>query len=283
MEQLSSFIESSGFVEAPGMQIVAFFVLWAILGLPMVALGAIAGGWRPLQPLETQQKLLFLALLYPTAWLLLWGIARVTGQSLPDYGLSPNASFWIALVFGWILALISTAVLYGIQRGAGWIEWSESLSLTTFKNVLPGFLPVAGIALAVSATEELVFRGFVQQQLQSVAPLVPAAAIASLLFALGHLIWGAKDAIAQLPGLWLLGMVLTLARIVGGGELGLAVGLHGGWIWAIAILETRGLPEPTGRAPAWVTGDTARPLTGVATGLMLLAVAGLLAIVYHLK
>jgi len=262
---------------------VAFFVLWAILGLPMVALGAMAGGWRPFQPLETRQKLIGLALLYPMAGLLLWGMARVTGTSLPDYGMSPNASFGIALAGGWAAAVLSTAASYGIQRGAGWIEWPESPDPTPFKNAVPSFVPAAGIALAVGATEELVFRGFVQQQLQSALPLLPAAAIASLLFALGHLIWGAKDTIAQLPGLWLLGMVLTLARIVGGGDLGLAVGLHGGWIWAIAILETAGFPRPTGRAPARVTGDPARPLTGVAAGLMLLAVAGLLAIVYHLK
>lgn len=265
------------------MQVVAFFLIWAVLGLPTVALGAIAGGWRPLQPLETRQKLIGLALFYPMAWLLLWGMARVTGASLPDYGMSPNASFWIALAFGWAAAVLSTAVSYGVQGGAGWIEWPEPPSPTPFKNAIPSLLPVAGIALAVGATEELVFRGFVQQQLQSALPLMAAAAIASLLFALGHLIWGAKEAIAQLPGLWLLGMVLTLARIVGGGDLGLAVGLHGGWIWAIAIRETAGFPRPTGRVPAWVTGDIARPLTGVAAGLMLLAVAGLLVIVYHLK
>jgi hypothetical protein len=70
-----------------------------------------------------------------------------------------------------------------------------------------------------------------------------------------------------------MGMVLILARFTNGGSIGLAWGLHAGWVWAIACLDTAQLIEYTAKVPEWVTGKNRKPLAGVA-GIACLALAG---------
>ena len=83
-------------------------------------------------------------------------------------------------------------------------------------------LPTLLIAFLISGIEEGVFRGFVLTQLRQDYTIELAAAISSLIFALLHLLWEQKETVPQLPGLWLMGMVLVLARWTDGGSLGLA-------------------------------------------------------------
>ena len=89
------------------------------------------------------------------------------------------------------------------------------------------------LGLWISTTEELIFRGFLQNELNQDYPVWVAGAIASLIFAVTHLLWERQETLPQLPGLWLMGMVLTLARWADGGSLWLACGLHAGWIWGL--------------------------------------------------
>jgi len=131
----------------------------------------------------------------------------------------------------------------------------------------------------ISATEELIFRGFLQTILQQDYSMLIAAAIASFIFAIAHLIWAAKETLPQLPGLWLMGMVLTLARIADNGSLGLAIGIHAAWIWGITTVDTEGAIKPTSRVPEWITGIAAKPLAGAAGILLLLATAAVLLLI----
>jgi membrane protease YdiL (CAAX protease family) len=100
-----------------------------------------------------------------------------------------------------------------------------------------------------------------------------AATISSLIFAVLHLIWEQQQTIPQLPGLWLMGVVLVLARFVDRGNLGLAWGLHSGWIWAIACIDTAQLIDYTDQISDWVTGKNKKPLAGVAGIVCLLLTA----------
>ena len=102
-----------------------------------------------------------------------------------------------------------------------------------------------------------------------------AAAVSSLIFALLHLVWEQQETLPQLPGLWLMGMVLVLARVCDDGNLGLAWGLHAGWIWAIASLDTTRVIRYTGIVPAWMTGLGEKPLAGAA-GIFCLLGTGIL-------
>ncbi|HAJ62065.1 MAG TPA: CPBP family intramembrane metalloprotease domain-containing protein, partial [Cyanobacteria bacterium UBA8543] len=103
-----------------------------------------------------------------------------------------------------------------------------------------------------------------------------AAAISSVIFALLHLIWDRQDTLPQLPGLWLMGMVLVLARWVDDGSLGLAWGLHAGWICGLTCLDSAELISYTGKGPVWMIGFREQPLAGVAGLLCLLGVGAVL-------
>jgi uncharacterized protein len=253
----------------PLLQIIAFFGTWLLLWLPIAIPLAIALKWHPSQPLSPAQKLPLLASLYLLAPLVLWGFTAF--NSFAVYGLPWNISILLSLVQGIAGGLSGLAILFGIQAALGWVRWqSPQASLSTT------LLSTLALGIWVSLTEELIFRGFLLNQLQqSFSPWI-AAAIASLIFALLHLVWEGQENIPQLPGLWLMGMVLVLARWIDSGDLGLAWGLHAGWIWAIATIDTAGVLVPTGKGAVWLTGLGGKPLAGVLGILFLLGTGGVL-------
>ena len=70
-----------------------------------------------------------------------------------------------------------------------------------------------------------------------------------------------------------MGMVLTLARATDDGSLGIAIGLHAGWIWVITIVDTAKLIKPSHSVSEWITGIAEKPLAGAA-GILLLLTTG---------
>ena len=283
-------------------KIAIFFGVWVSLWMPMAALIAIAVKWYPPQPLNETKKLALLVPLYLIVPFLLGQISQAENQSFSDYGLAWQPELGKSILWGLGGGLVSLICLFSLQFALGWLQWGQkpvqevqklalSQGLLT-QNFSPAkllalfwqkgsiFFPILLIALWISGTEELVFRGFLQALLQQDYSGFVAATIASLIFALTHLIWDVEKTWPQLPGLWLMGMVLTWACVCNGGGLGLAIGLHGGWIWGLTSLDTLGGVTPTQRVPEWVTGLAAKPLAGVLGIVMLLLVAILLAIVY---
>ncbi len=258
------------------LQVIAFFLAWAALWLPLAVLCANFLDWRPPKPLAVEQKLPLLASLYLIAPLVLWGAASLTGGSFSDYGFAWNLWILRSTSTGFGLGVLSLVVLFGIQTALGWVTWQ----LVDKQKLAASLLLTLLLALWISGTEELVFRGFLLTQLQHDYPAGVAAVISSLIFALLHLVWEQRETIPQLPGLWLMGMVLVLARYVDGGTLGLAWGLHSGWVWAIASLDTAQLVTYTGTGSEWVTGKNGKPLAGAAGILCLLVTEGILWLIY---
>lgn len=283
-------------------KIAVFFGVWMGLWMPIAVVSAFALNWRPSEPLNETQKLTLLASLYGIAPIVLWKVSQVEGRSFFDYGLAWRSQFFISIAIGFGLAVISLIALFGFQFILGWLNWrqqhwektdEQSSSLNFGLHPIKGWIklwekiwvfgPILLIALWISSTEELIFRGFLQKQLQQEYSGFIAAVIASVIFALTHLLWDVRNTLPQLPGLGLMGMVLTFACLGQGGSLGLAIGLHAGWIWGMASLDTLGGVDPTQKVPEWVTGLGGKPLAGVLGIVMLLLVAGLLEIVYPLS
>ena len=250
----------------------AFFTAWVGCWLPVAIICAIALDWRPSKAITAEQKLPLLASLYLIAPLVLWGVRWLTGASFSDYGLSWNPWLLTSVSAGMGCGVIGMMVLFGSQTALGWVTWQpviwRRLALVLFSTLL--------LALWIGGTEELVFRGFILTQLQQDYQIWIAAAISSLIFALLHLVWEQQETLPQLPGLWLLGMVLVLARYIDSGSLGLAWGLHAGWIWAIASLDSAQIISYTGKAGEWITGQAGKPLAGIVGILCLLATGGIL-------
>lgn len=276
-EQLSAVI--ANLAAAPTYaKIIVFFIAWLVLWLPLAVPLAIALKWQPSQPITVTQKLPLLASLYLIVPVILWAATLIEATSFEHYGLSLTANFFLSLVLGLLIGAIGLLIVFGIEQQLGWIVWQNS-----WMQVRTVILPTLLLALWVSITEELIFRGFLVNQLQQDYSVMGAAVISSLIFAILHLVWEGQENIPQLPGLWLMGMVLVLARGLEAGSLGLACGLHAGWIWAMASLDSANLIGYTGRGSQWLTGKDNKPLAGIvglcfllSTGVLLWVVRGIL-------
>ncbi|HEY9606782.1 MAG TPA: type II CAAX endopeptidase family protein [Allocoleopsis sp.] len=254
------------------MKVVAFFIAWAALWLPLAIPIATLVKWRPPNPLALKQKLPLVASLYLIAPLVVWGASWVDGVSFADYGLDWELKVLLSLVKGLGLGILSLLTLFIGQWILGWLDWH----VENFQRLGRSLLPVLLLALWIALTEELVFRGFLITELQQSYSLWLAAVLSSIIFALLHLIWEQKDTLPQLPGLGLMGLILVLARWVDSGSLGLAWGLHAGWIWGLACLDAAELISYTGKSQTWITGLGEKPLAGLAGFLCLLGVGALL-------
>lgn len=248
--------------------------------------------WHPFrQPTTAAQKLPLVASLYALAPVVIWGEAFFDRISFATYGLLWHVAAFQSLAYGFILGVLGLIILFVVQWCFGWLQVQSflftELSASTQANqsafrskistkLALTLLSTFGIGLWISFIEELIFRGFVPYHLQQdYAPWL-AVSIASLIFALLHLVWEGRENLPQIPGLWLMGIVLSIAYWTNNGDLGLAIGLHTGWIWTIASLDTTQLLRYTGNAPEWLTGLDGKPLAGLMGIVFLVATAGLL-------
>lgn len=287
----------TSFVQAPVLaKLLIFFLVWLVVWLPLAIPLAIVLKWNPLQPSTTAQKIPLVVSLYLVVPIVIWGASVLEGVSWAEYGLVWRVSMLRSFTFGAIAGTVGLLALFFIQQRLGWAKLERlrtvPLSAKTenpteaehgIQTISLTLLPIVALGLWVSAIEELVFRGFLWHQLQRDYAVWVAAAMVGLLFAFLHLVWEGRKILPQLPGLWLMGMVLSLACWVDQGQLGLAIGLHTGWIWTLASLDALVLihyPNPNLR---WLTGFNDHPLAGgMGIGFLLLtgATLGLLGATY---
>lgn len=253
---------------------IAFFGLWVGLWLPIAVPVAIALQWRPFQTITPQQKLPLVLTLYTVAPFALWMVNRATDRSWASYGWVFNVQLLASWGIGLLVGVVGLLLAYGLQVRLGWLNWvcsNEGSKSLTLGAIAQTSVLTLLLATVVGAVEELVFRGFLLNCLQGSAGIVSGAIASSAIFAILHLIWEGRKGLWQLPGLWLMGIALVLARSVDQGQLGLPWGLHAGWVWVVASLDALPGMQPSGQVPAWVTGIAGYPLAGmVGIGFMLL-------------
>ena len=281
------------------MRVLSFFLVWLGLWLPIAIPLGFFLKWNPFRkPTSPSQKLPLVASLYVLAPVVLWGAVTVESKPFSSYGLSWNSSTAHSFLWGVMIGVLGLAILFLVQWGFGWLQFqtpflaqpiqsvnssnpiesnpieSKVSRLSISQSITLILFSTLGVGVWISIIEELIFRGFLLNQLQQDYSPWMAATIASLIFAVLHLVWEGWNNIPQLPGLWLMGMILSLARWADGGSLGLACGLHAGWIWAIASLDTTQLIAYTGKGAEWLTGLGQKPLAGV-LGILFLMATGL--------
>ncbi len=253
---------------SPSLTIVIFFVAWVIAWLPIALPLAKLINYQIVNPLTVKQKILFIVSLYPLAPLIIWLLIRQQGLSFAELGLT--GEIFISLFRGLVLGLITLMIVFFLESILGLVDWhwENSQKLLT---VAPSIL-VLGLAIAM--VEEIVFRGFLVQELGRDYPYWSAAIISSLIFALLHLVWERKTTLPQIPGLWLMGIVLVGAVLADNGSLGLAWGLHTGWIWGLSSIDSAQILTYSQPGKPWLTGINQEPLAGVAGILCLLMTLG---------
>jgi hypothetical protein len=197
----------------------------------------------------------------------IWG-KKVYKQTeiFKSYGLIATRTNAKELLFGLSLGLTITLSLFALEGLLGWLVWQPSDNLP--RVILEGFASALGIAFA----EELVFRGWLFNELQrDYRPSVVLWASAGL-FATAHFIKPISEIIRtfpQFPALLLLGLTLVWAKRGSKGRLGLSIGLHGGLVWGYYIINVGNLIKYSGVAPDWITGVDKNPLIGI-MGLLFL-------------
>ncbi len=141
-----------------------------------------------------------------------------------------------------------------------WGDWLGRLSPEIFLNSL---LLIIGVGFA----EELVFRGWLLEELKNQYGFKKAFIFQALVYSIVHIgfdmpFW---QMISILFGLFLLGILLSLIRIKDNNSLWGCAGLHGGLV-GIWFLINNGLIEISKDAPMWLVGPgniNTNPLGGI--------------------
>ena len=244
--------------------VVALLLLWLPIATPIYWL------------LSDQNliNILTLPLLYGMFILLLqlWGrCVYLQPNLLRHYGLERTRRNGKEVLIGLGAGLAAVLSLFLIEGWLGWLLWQKP---TIFfpQLIIEGLV----IALAYGWAEELLFRGWLLDELQRDYP-IKAVWINAILYALLHFIKPLPEilrTLAQFPALLLLGLALVWAKRYRRGRLGLPIGLHAGLIWGYYIINVGELVQYSGRVPDWITGVDKNPLAGI-FGLLLLGLIAL--------
>ncbi|ABM71598.1 Abortive infection protein [Prochlorococcus marinus str. MIT 9515] len=130
-------------------------------------------------------------------------------------------------------------------------EWGNWLGRLSPEILLNSLVLIIGIGFA----EELIFRGWLLEELKNQYGFKKACIIQSLVFSMAHTgfdmpFW---QMISILFGLFLLGILLSIIRIKDDNSLWGCAGMHGGLV-GIWFLMNNGLVEISLDAPNWLIG-----------------------------
>jgi hypothetical protein len=211
------------------------------------------------------------------AWLLIllpkWGkYVHQQPRIFQHYGLTWKRRNGIDLLNGLSIGLLVCLSLFILEAIFGWIELkttSPALLTVIFQGLLSG--------LGIGFAEELVFRGWILDELRRDYQLKTVVWANALLFALSHFIKPIAEVIrtfVTFPALIILGLTLVWAKQAHRDRLGMCIGIHAGLVWGYYILNVGQLIVYRDRVPAWVTGIDGNPIAGV-MGLLFLGVLAL--------
>ena len=130
-------------------------------------------------------------------------------------------------------------------------EWGNWLGMFSYKVLLNGLLLIIGIGFA----EELVFRGWLLEELKIQYGFKKAIILQALIFSIAHVGFNLPfwQMLSILLGLFLLGILLSLLRIKDNNSLWGCAGFHGGLV-GIWFLTNNGLFDISKEAPGWLVG-----------------------------
>ena len=190
-----------------------------------------------------------------------------------DYGLVFTRKNGVELLNGLTLGLFFTFGLFIIEAIFGWVKFVQPGANFT-RIIFEGLLSALGLGLA----EELVFRGWLLEELKKGYSRNIVVVTNGLIFAILHFIRPIGEVIRtfpQFPALFLLGVTLVWAKIGHSNRLGICIGLHGGLVWGYYIINVGKIVDYTGQVSTLVTGIDNNPLAGI-MGLIGLGLLSLL-------
>lgn len=240
----------------------ALSVLWLPLALPIY--------WLLKEDSNLASILTMVLLFIELLWLWRWWGKSVHNEAhiYRRYGLvSSKQNFQeflrgLAIGFWLCLGLFITEALFG------WIKVIDP-NISIVRVVVEGLLSATVIALA----EELLFRGWLLDELQRDYGQKICVWITAIAYAVAHFLKPVAEILrtaVTFPALVLLGIALVLAKYKHGNRLGICIGIHAGLVWAYYIVNVGQLIEYTDKVPVWITGIDGNPIAGV-MGLLFLS------------
>ncbi len=126
---------------------------------------------------------------------------------------------------GFIFSVFLLSILFLFLYFFGWVDRIDSIKLGALLNSI---LLIVGIVFA----EEIVFRGWLMEEMVLLFGLRKGIIFQSMIFSLAHYRhdMGLLALIPFFIGLFLFGLVLTLRRTIDRGSLWGCIGLHGGLV-----------------------------------------------------
>ena len=161
---------------------------------------------------------------------------------------------------GFLYALILLLAILIPLVGYEWGSWLGILSPQVLLNAIL-------LVIAVGFAEELIFRGWMLEELKIQYGQKKAIVIQAFLFSIAHLGLDIPfmQMISILFGLFLLGILLSFLRLRDDNCLWGCIGLHGGLV-GIWFIINNGLIEISKDAPVWLVGPgniNTNPLGGL--------------------
>jgi membrane protease YdiL (CAAX protease family) len=191
-------------------------------------------------------------------------------KSLISLGLKLNKRSIIDLFFGFTLSGIMIATIYFSLLMLGYLSVENiGFNAGTFTSIITILASLFSIGFAVGWSEELVFRGYLLQNLTEGIGIKWAVILSSIFFGLVHML---NPNASVLAGILI--TIITFLLVAGWlrtGQLWVPMGLHAGWNFFMGPIF--GLPV-SGRSaeslvdnvivgPEWITGGEFGPEGGI--------------------
>lgn len=183
---------------------------------------------------------------------------RLDGLAIKDFFVGLVIS---GLMIGTIFVIFLISGLLEFNE----VSWSSSGIYAVFEILLWFF----GIGLAVGWSEELVFRGYLLQNMRDGMGMFWAVLISCILYGLVHM---SNPNSTLLSGILI--AVFGFLRIFGwlrSGQLWLSMGMHAGWDFfqgpllgfTVSGMNTESFIKQTVSGPNWITGGSFGPEAGI--------------------
>ena len=195
----------------------------------------------------------------PKWFKLRWGVNH-TWKLLGINKIDKNINLFIFFLRGFLLSIILISLILIPIIGTKWGYWIGTISPDIFINTIC-------LILGVGFAEELIFRGWLLEELKNQFGLKKAILGQAFIFSIVHI--GIDLPFLQmlsiLIGLFLLGILLSLIRLKDKNSLWGCIGLHGGLV-GLWFITNNGLLFISKDTPIWLVGPgsiNTNPLGGL--------------------